>query len=138
MSAILHGLNEQDAQEAVDLMDYCSERLNNNGGYSPEGNAAAILNGASPAVRRRFQAASEFIETPRHKPFEQKRSEQQNMDLLGLDVPNASVMKDAIDGLYVAGKLQERMGVDKPDTSPPSLRESISASFDATQQGAEA
>lgn len=132
MEQVMRGLNPDEQQEFMDVLNYLSERLEFNGGQLPEGNVGALLNSLSPNVRQRFAAMSNVMETPRTRPFERKYSEAERADQFDLEPEDALTVKAALDGLEVSGRLQQRMGVDQPSNAPPTRRESIAAALEAS------
>ena len=132
LNALLMGLNQEQVTELQQLLVYLGEKAgpDNPSGYLPEGSIASVINRASPAVRQKIAMLSDIVETPRHKPFEEKFSEADWFHRLGADVPSALNVKAALDGQEVAGKLQQRMGT---DASLPqrelSRRELVEAAF---------
>lgn len=131
--ALIERLNDDEKEEAADLLDYLSEKASKgNSGIMAEGSIASLLNKASPKVREAFGTLSEMLETPRIAPFSPKMSERDHADALDLDPDQTELVKGVIDGQYVASSLLDRMGSDKdlPD-EPPSTRDIIGAAYDA-------
>lgn len=132
LDTLVEGLTRAEKIEFAQALSYITERLDNNMGQSPEGGIGQILNKLSPPVRDKFMLLSNVMETPRVAPFAPKLSEEDYANELGLDPEYALTAKAALDGQYVMGKLQERMGTDsnRPKESP-TRREQIAAALEA-------
>ena len=133
LHALLDGLTHAEQIEFAQAVQYIDQRMSNNQGQSPEGTIAAILNKLSPAVQEKFQLLSQVLETPRVAPFAPKMTQADHLEAFGLDPVHGGLAKDALDGLEVAGRLQQRMGTDaNRKQGPLTRREQISAAFDAS------
>ena len=134
---IINSLSPPERLQLADLLEYLGEKATDNrGGYMPEGSVASLLNKQTPRIQAAIKAIDMFAETPRFAPFEPKLGEAERFVELGFD-PQASVtIKAALDCQYVQGALEERLGRDEPDDSPPTTREVMSEAFDLHTQGA--
>ena len=114
LNALLAGLSQEEATELQQLLVYLGEKAGpgNPTGHLPEGSVASVINRASPAVRQKMAMINDIVETPRHKPFEEKFSEAEWFRRLGADVPASLNVKGALDGQEVMSKLQQKMGTD--------------------------
>ena len=136
LNALLMGLSQDEATELQQLMVYLAEKAGpgNPSGHIPEGSIASLINRASPKVRQKMAMISDIVETPRHKPFEDKFSEAEWFSRLGADVPSSLNVKAALDGQAVAGGLQQRMGTDADRPQQPlTMRELIQAAVEKHQ-----
>lgn len=126
-------LSADEKQQVQHLTQYLGEKARSPTGAMAEGSVASLLNQQSPRVRQAFARLNDLAETPRNRPFDQKLSEADHFGMLGLDPDSSTQIKAAIDGQYVASRLQDRLGTDahNPDTSDLSQREILSAAYDA-------
>lgn len=127
LNVLGEGLSPAEMIEFAQAMSYIDERLDNNQGRFPEGSVGQLLNKLSPNVRDKFKLLSDVLETPRVAPFAPKLSERDYAEAFELDPDRTELVKGALDMQEVAGKLQDRMGVDKPSDAPPTLREQIAS-----------
>ena len=133
LNALLMGLSQEEATELQQLLTYLGQKAgpDNPTGFLAEGSVASVINRASPAVRQKMAMISDIVETPRHKPFEEKFSEAEWFRRLGADVPASLAVKGALDGQEVMSKLQQKMGTDADMPQKPlSDREILSAAYD--------
>lgn len=129
---ILNSLSPPEREQFMDILYYLNEKATDGkGGYMAEGSVAALLNKQSPRIQAAFKAIDQFAETPRFEPFQEKRSEAERFDELGLDAGAGLTIKAALDTMYVADELQNRMGGDKDlPAEPPSMKDVMSAAYD--------
>jgi hypothetical protein len=130
LAELLNGLSRPQLEEFADAVDYLTS-LSQTGHVPERGGIGEIMNRLSPAVRERFDLLSQVMETPRVQPFAPKLSEADHANAMGFDPDLSQTVKAAMDGQYVAGKLQQRMGTDaqrKPD--PISRRDQVAAAWE--------
>lgn len=118
------GVNEQFA----DLLEYLPGLVEN--GHVPEGSIGALFNNQPPPLKALLASIGEAAATPRDRPFVEKETPAERFESFGIPAALGTSIADALDGQYVMESLQERLGVDQPDNSPLSLRESLSAAAD--------
>ena len=129
---VANTLTPDEQAQFADLLEYIQEFAGAGGsGQIPEGSIGQLLNGQPPAIRKAFGMMSEIMETPRHKPFEEKWSEADWAEAGGLDPTTATNVKAALDGQYVMAGLQKKMPPDAPSDAPPTRREQIEAALRA-------
>lgn len=126
-------LNPEEFSQLRDLSDYLGEKAGrgNPSGRMAEGSIATLLNRQPPRIRQAMKMLNEVIESPREMPFQDKLSESQILDKLGLDHEAGATVKAALDYADVQQGVMSRMGTDsdRPE-EPPSTRDIISAAID--------
>lgn len=134
---IFDSLSPPEREQFSDLLIYLGEKATDGkGGYMAEGSVAALLNRQSPRIQAAFKAIDQFAETPRFEPFQPKLTEAERFDDLGLDAQAGVTIKSALDTMYVADELQNRMGNDsRLPAEPPTTRDIMSAAYDHLSQG---
>lgn len=134
LEELLQGLSSEQLQEFADAVLYLTEKAGGDGSMPEQGGVGGLLNSLSPAVRERFALLSNVLETPRVAPFAPKLSERDHARSFGFDPDTTELLKAALDGQEVAGRVQSRMGTDA-DRPPEPLtrRDQIAAAFDAVQ-----
>ncbi len=124
-------LSPQGKTEFLQLLHYLGDATRNPSGWTPEGSIPAIVNKQSPEVREAFSNLRTVISEPRHAPFQEKWTERQYAERLGMDPDATETCLAALDGAEVAVRLQERMGDDSDrPVEEPSARDILSAAYD--------
>ena len=132
LADLLESMSPQEYQELRDVGTYLGGIAHSKNSTVPEGNVVAVINKQPPRIRTAIIALSNIIENVRDMPFELKRDEVRMLSDLGFDPVAGVMIKGAIDGLEVAGKLEQKMGGTDIQNGyhkrPATLREQIEAS----------
>lgn len=129
----LNILDADQHQELNDIQNYL--RGHAKAGTTPaEGSFNAVLNRASPTVRQFIANNRTFVQDldaggGRYRPF------QERIDLVGNMPKEDKAVLDRVHTEELTHSLNERMGTTTPD-EPTSLRDIVSASYDANEGAA--
>lgn len=134
----MQSLSPQGKVEFLQLLHYLGDAARNPSGWTPEGSIPAIVNKQSAEVRQAFENVRAVMTEPRHAPFQEKWSESDYAERLGMDPHAATTCLAALDGCDVVTRLQDRMGNDSDLPTPePTTRDVMSAAYDLHSQGTE-
>jgi len=126
-------LTAEECAQLQDLSEYLGEKAGpgNPTGRMAEKSIPKLLNAQPEKVRQAVKGLQDVISAPRELPFQEKRSEAENLNRLGLDHESGSAIMATLDTSDVITGIQSRLGTDASRQDDPiTTRDILSAAYD--------